>query len=69
MHLKGENDRVKEKLRLAEKSAAARQIQMDALYRQLDLLQGKGKDVPDAETPDSGRRTSTSGTRRVSTGQ
>ena len=41
MHLKGENDRIKEKLRLAEKSAASTQLQMEKLYRQLDKLQKK----------------------------
>ena len=41
MHLKGENDRVKEKLRLAEKSAASTQLQMERLYWQLDQLQKK----------------------------
>ena len=41
VHLKGENDRVKEKLRLAEKSAASTQLVMEKLYRQLDQLQKK----------------------------
>lgn len=40
MHLKGENDRIKEKLRLAEKSAASTQLQMQKLYKQIDSLRG-----------------------------
>lgn len=36
MHLKGENDRVKEKLHLAEKSAMGMQAEVDRLYKQLD---------------------------------
>ena len=46
MHLKGENDRVREQLRLAQKSAATRQTQMSDLHRQLDQLQGKTKTSP-----------------------
>ena len=42
MHLKGEVDRLKEKLRLADKSAAATQLQMQRLFAQVDALQGKG---------------------------
>ena len=49
VHLKGENDRIKEKLRLAEKSAASVQLQMQKLYRQLDQSQSKGVKVQGIE--------------------
>lgn len=48
MHLKGEINRLKEKLRLEEKSAAAAQLQMRQLYSKIDALQdasGKTKQV------------------------
>lgn len=43
MHLKGEITRLKEKLRLEEKSGAATQQQVRHLYARLDALQGKVK--------------------------
>jgi len=71
MHLKGENDRIREQLRLAQKSAAARQTQMSNLHRQVDLLQGKKPDAksPEANSSESGLRRSTSGSRRAYQGQ
>ena len=43
MHLKGEITRLREKLRLEEKSGAATQQQVRHLYGRLDILQGKTK--------------------------
>lgn len=42
-HLKGEISRLKEKLQLADKSAAATQLQVRHLYRRIDTLEGKAK--------------------------